>query len=75
MIKSQWLSFDAILGYINVILVYEHDTSVYCDWLAEMIPSVLWEILHVSSYAAKISAEICEKYEYLYIVYMNIMQA
>ena len=32
-----------------MVLRYENDVSIYCDWLAEMILSVLWESLLFSA--------------------------
>ena len=64
-----------ILYHNNVMLIYEYDTSVYCDWPAEIILSVYWEISCFSCYAAEFSAEICECYNYVCIIYMKIMHA
>ena len=43
----------------------------YWDWLT----IVYWDVSMFSHYATEFLAEICESYEYLYVMYMNIMQA
>ena len=68
-------TIDVILSYDEVILIYEYDDSIYCDGLVEKILSVYRKVFCFSRYAAELLAEICESHGYLYIMYMNIMQA
>ena len=58
-----------------MILIYKYDTSIYCDWLTEMIISIYWEISCFQPLFCEISVEICECYGCLYVMVMIIMHA
>ena len=79
---SAWALYCVNKLYLQlnvVILCWCWKVNVLCwfwclGWLSDLKSTIHWEA-NLIHYAAEISAEICESYEYLYVMYMIIMQA